>query len=367
MTATTHDSRGLPWVSAATFTRSPSGAVDLATAVPVSGSYHVADAGGLVWSLPPTSPSERGAQFSVGRNFTVEVQVVEGGAVVADGTTVRTTTAPGETSRDLTMTSSGLVGALLMPAHIPSNRPLVVVLGGSAGGEPLVPARALAAQGIPTLALVYVDEPGLPRCLCDLPLECFDHALAWVKGQPATSARPDVLLGSSRGAEAALLVAATCPKDVAALVPGSPTDTVHAHFGGTGSAWTLGGAMIAPEEVVPVDAITVPVLIGAGGDDAVSDSSGSAASIMSRLPSARASDPRQLRAVRLGLVVSTAEGPELGLGSAQGDLRRGRHGQRGEHVQVAGRPLMRRCVHDAEGAQHGTVAVHDGIAGPRHR
>jgi len=42
--------------------------------------------------------------------------------------------------------------------------------------------------------------------------------------------------------------------------------------------------MTPAREAIPADAITVPVVIGAAGRDAVWDSSGSAASIMSRLP-----------------------------------------------------------------------------------
>jgi dienelactone hydrolase len=258
--------------------------VNLATTAPVSGTYHVADAGGLLWSLQPSSPSEHGSQFYVGRDFTVDVQVSEGGAVVAHGTMIRSTIAAGETSEEFTMKSAGFVGTLLMPAHVPASRALIVALGGSAGGEPLLPASALAAQGIPTLAVAYFGEPGLPSCLCDIPLEYFDHVLKWVKDRPETRGRPVVLLGSSRGAEAALLVADTYPHDLDALALGSPTDTVHDHFGGSGSAWTVGGEMIPTGEVIPVDAITVPVMIGAGGRDAVWDSASSAASIMSRLP-----------------------------------------------------------------------------------
>lgn len=47
------DQEGQPWVSAAVFRASATGTLNLATAAPVSGSYHVADAGGLLWSLQP--------------------------------------------------------------------------------------------------------------------------------------------------------------------------------------------------------------------------------------------------------------------------------------------------------------------------
>ena len=45
------DRQRQPWVSAAVFRASAAGTLNLATAVPVSGSYHTADATGLLWSL----------------------------------------------------------------------------------------------------------------------------------------------------------------------------------------------------------------------------------------------------------------------------------------------------------------------------
>ena len=54
------DRQGQPWVSAAVFRASTTGTLNLATAVPVSGSYQVADAAGLLWSLHP-APGTRAA------------------------------------------------------------------------------------------------------------------------------------------------------------------------------------------------------------------------------------------------------------------------------------------------------------------
>ena len=65
---------------------SAAGTLNLATAVPVSGSYHVADANGLLWSLHPTYTSSP-AGYSVNPpGFTVTVQVLVGGHVEATAT-----------------------------------------------------------------------------------------------------------------------------------------------------------------------------------------------------------------------------------------------------------------------------------------
>jgi dienelactone hydrolase len=110
--------------------------------------------------------------------------------------------------------------------------------------------------------------------------------LTWVKRQPKLAGRPVVLLGSSRGAEAALLVAGFYPTDLSAVVLGSPTDEVNRQFGGyaNGSTWTIPGQGIPVGEKIPLGRVTMPVLIGAGGKDEIWNSSLSASYIMAHLP-----------------------------------------------------------------------------------
>jgi hypothetical protein len=61
--ARTTDDRGRPWQSAAVFRASATGAVNLASAVPASGSYHTADPAGLLWSLHPAFTTSPGTAF----------------------------------------------------------------------------------------------------------------------------------------------------------------------------------------------------------------------------------------------------------------------------------------------------------------
>jgi hypothetical protein len=90
LAATTRDSAGKPWESAAQFRASAAGTLNLATAVPVSGSYHVADAAGLLWSLRPAFATAPDTQFRLGTTgFTVRLQVLAGGSVQAAATLVR--------------------------------------------------------------------------------------------------------------------------------------------------------------------------------------------------------------------------------------------------------------------------------------
>ena len=62
----------------------PGGTLNLARAVPVSGSYHAADAAGLLWSLSPSFSHNPATQFYLGApGLTVRVQVLAEGHVQA--------------------------------------------------------------------------------------------------------------------------------------------------------------------------------------------------------------------------------------------------------------------------------------------
>lgn len=81
------------------------------------------------------------------------------------------------------------------------------MVDGSGGSEDISAALGLAMSGYPALALGYFKEPGLPHCLCSIPLEYFARAVSWLRAQPAGRGRPVVLYGASAGAEAVLLTA----------------------------------------------------------------------------------------------------------------------------------------------------------------
>lgn len=298
------DDSGKPWKSWARFTADGSGAVDLARAVPERGTYQVADAAGLLWSLEPAFAAAPDAQY-VTRGFSVQVQVVVGGKVEAEQTLVRSSPTA---SRRLTVPQTGFDGSLFLPADsapgMPAppadsaaarpDAPLVVVIGGSGGGEWTLEAAALAASGYPTLALAYFGEPGLPRCLCEIPLEYFAHAVAWLRAQPAYATRPLVLVGSSRGGEGALAIASYEPTLFDAVVAQSPSAYLNGPYGpgsrSAQSAWTLGGQPLT-DQPIPVAGLRAPLLLTAGGADTVWDSAASARAVMRELDAAPGAPP----------------------------------------------------------------------------
>ncbi|MGE5334424.1 MAG: acyl-CoA thioester hydrolase/BAAT C-terminal domain-containing protein, partial [Nitrososphaerota archaeon] len=145
----------------------------------------------------------------------------------------------------------GLVGTLLLPAD-DGPHPGVIVLGGSSGGirEPL--AALLASRGYAALALAFFGADGLPPHLADIPLEYFETALDWMVTRPEVRGARCSLLGTSRGAELALLLGATFPR-VGAVIAYAPSGVLWGAVGASGPAWTYHGKPlpIVPDRVSP--------------------------------------------------------------------------------------------------------------------
>jgi dienelactone hydrolase len=276
------DAQGQPWVSTAVFRASAAGTLNLATAVPVSGSYHTADAAGLLWSLHPAPGTDQASNFGLpAAGFTVRLEVLTGGRVRAAATLQRLLPV---TVSVQTVRRDGFAGLLYTPAAVRPGAPAVVVLGGAGGGYDALPALGLAVSGYPALALAYFGEPGLPQCLCSIPLEYFARAVAWLRAQPASRGRPVVLYGASRGAEAVLLLASYLPRLADGVVASSPTAVINGAVSVVpGPAWTFGGRPLPPVGTIPVTRIRVPLLMGDGGQDAVWDSAAAARTIMAEL------------------------------------------------------------------------------------
>jgi dienelactone hydrolase len=293
MRARTTDYKGREWHSAAQFRASRTGTLDLATADPVSGSYHVADAGGLLWSLRPAFTSNPDVQFTDAQTgFTVTLQVLADGRVQATSTLRRVDVPPTSTQ---TVDQDGFASTLFVPATPRPGAPAIVLIGGSNGGEPISPARGLAAVGYPALALGYFQEPGLPKCLCDIPLEYFARAVRWLRAQPVARGRPVILWGGSRGGEGALLIASYETHLFDAVIASSPSAYSNGSFGPGSSpmvsGWTWNGKPLPIGTPIPVNQIRVPLLIGDGGQDAIWPSATSASLVMTELRAAHDTAP----------------------------------------------------------------------------
>ncbi|MER5847126.1 acyl-CoA thioester hydrolase/BAAT C-terminal domain-containing protein [Streptomyces sp. NPDC002012] len=130
----------------------------------------------------------------------------------------------------------------------------VLVLAGSSGRIDTDRCRVLARAGMTALSIRWFGGERRPEGICEIPLETFVEAIDFLK---ARGSRRVGVLGLSKGAEAALLVAVRDPR-VDAVVALSPTSVVWANVGpGTDgaaypyrSSWTWKGK---PVPFVPYD------------------------------------------------------------------------------------------------------------------
>ncbi len=129
---------------------------------------------------------------------------------------------------------------LARPAGAAAPLPLIIVLGGSEGndGSARHIAPRLASEGFAALGLPYYSPdrgsgpaiPGLPTTFSEIPVDRIEQVYRWARGDPRIDADRIGLWGVSKGAEFAILAAATYDwvDAVAAIVP---SDVVWEGFG----------------------------------------------------------------------------------------------------------------------------------------
>lgn len=177
-------------------------------------------------------------------------------------------------------------------------RPAILLLGGSEGGLGAAvdgQARLLAKEGFTVLALAYYRLPGQPQRFELISLETFYRALDWLTTQEGVDPTRLAIMGTSKGAEAALLVASRRP-DIGAVVAAVPSQVAWQGFDWSfapvkTSSWSEGGKPVPflpittvgwngdiygpaladaakhPEAAIPVERIAGPVLLLCGEDD----------------------------------------------------------------------------------------------------
>ncbi|WP_246106944.1 acyl-CoA thioesterase/BAAT N-terminal domain-containing protein [Pseudonocardia kunmingensis] len=321
--ARANDRMGQWWESSAELTADGTGSVDLTSAESTGGTYQGVDPAGLFWSM--RLPDDRAAPVPLAGadDVVVELGVDRDGTTIARSSLRREVRAPD--ARPIAMAEPGLVGDLYLPAGS-GPWPGVLLLGGAEGGRP-DPAYAalLANQGFAVLGLAYFGEPRLPTTLTRVPVEYGLSAARWLAERPEVTGPRVGVIGSSRGAEYALLLASSEPDRFGAVVAHAPSDVVWpapATVPGARrvSSWTREGEDVpflplpageepAPEQPVrtaasyaeavedagrwarttariPVEDITAPVLLTSGGDDGVWPSTAQAQRAMAAIDAA---------------------------------------------------------------------------------
>lgn len=285
------------WISEATFVANRSGVIDLDRDGPSTGSYEGVDAMGLLWSLTWEPVADAPPDYVALDELTVRV-LDEDGREVVTRTLLRTSCF--ERVIHEAIAEDDLRGDRFVPQG--SSQGAVLVLGGSEGGRPTLLACALASRGFDTLALAYFGEESLPERLVEIPVEGAERGLDRLR---AVTGRDRVaILGASKGAELAALVAAHRSEAVDAVVVYAPSAVV---FQGIDerpgqpprSSWSRAGVGLPfvaldpaaidftavpiefldayrnplddpdaiADAVIPVERIEAPVLVVSGDDD----------------------------------------------------------------------------------------------------
>ena len=143
----------------------------------------------------------------------------------------------------------GLVGTLyLPPGAAPGSHPAVLILNGSGGGINEPRAALYASRGYAAFALAYFKAPGLSDYISNTPLEYFQSGLRWLRDKVRLQHDFVAVSGQSRGGELVLLLGATFPTEVSAVVAYVPGAVVHSgqnacdpKIGREGPTWLLGG------------------------------------------------------------------------------------------------------------------------------
>jgi dienelactone hydrolase len=274
LAATVTDAHGRRWRSQAAFKADTDGNVVTSQSPSVGGTYRGTDGMGLFWSMrevgskvPPAEQTQLLPPVSRTR-----ISLIEGGRTVAATTVVRRAQRAGVRESRTSMARQGFVGCFYSPpagSKRPKAAPAVMLLAGSEGGPPCdARGQLLASHGYPMLAVAYFGARGLPKHPEEIPLEYFERALRWLGSQPGVDPSRLMVIGVSRGAQAALLLGAEYPSLVHAVGEYVGSNVVNAapNAGGV-PAWTMDGKPIPVGSAIPIWKTNGPLFLVGADDD----------------------------------------------------------------------------------------------------
>jgi dienelactone hydrolase len=169
-------------------------------------------------------------------------------ALATSATPAPATAATAPPTAACTKQTQPFIGTVCVPLTGKPKYPVIILLGGSEGGDSMArAAERFAAHGYVTASVAYFGLPGLPKTLVDVPVETVGAALAALAKRGDVDASRIGILGGSKGGELALLAASTYPqiKAVVAIVP-SPIAFMGlgVNDAPTGCSWTRAGTAL---------------------------------------------------------------------------------------------------------------------------
>jgi hypothetical protein len=202
--------KDVPFESSAWFTADAMGRVDLSHQKPASGSYDFVDSMGLIVSVKCENPKaiEKITQnISVNESFFIDILAECEGEQV-NARLERFFKTPKIKSERI---NDEFIGEFFYSEE-PQNK-TVLWLGGSGSNLAInsLVCAPLASRGFNVLSVPFFGEKGLPEKLSRVPLEYFEKVFTWLAKHPVTAGKEFSILGMSKGAEAALLLASRYP------------------------------------------------------------------------------------------------------------------------------------------------------------
>ncbi len=213
----------------------------------ISGSYRGIDGMGLITALSSDDKICEEEVYTSERavaSFTIEFTLIgeNGRALGKSEVTRHSHVASQPTAREPWRTRSS-IGTLYYPARERAQH-TVLVLPGANGGIPAGYAEMLAAHGYTALALAYFGLDGLPPTLDEIPLEYFTSVIDELLQHPRAVGERVVVIGTSKGGELSLVLAAHAPAQIKAVVAYSPSALVWNGLSATSSSWTVDGQVV---------------------------------------------------------------------------------------------------------------------------
>ncbi len=238
------DALGRRWSGEMTAMAGPHGGLDLSRWAPSGAKYPEIESMRPFWSMRLETPSVPDA-FVRPASGAVEValELRTNQERIAQTRATRYFTLAGIRVREIR--EEGLVGRVYEPSGTAQRRPAILVFTGSGGGISKPYAPTLASHGYVTFALAYSGIDPLPVDMVELPLEYVEKGLDWLKRQPSVDSTRIGVIGISKGAELALLIASLRPRDFRAVAAISPSSVVWE--GGVRNRQAVGRASIKPD------------------------------------------------------------------------------------------------------------------------
>jgi len=97
----------------------------------------------------------------------------------------------------------------------------IVLIGGGQWGDYW--GQQFANKGFTGLSIPYIRREGLPKLPEEINLEYFEKALGWLQNQPEVDPDKIIVMGASRNAELALVIASMFPELVGGAVAYAPS------------------------------------------------------------------------------------------------------------------------------------------------